>query len=183
MQIRNTDQRWGAVTQALHWLVALAVLSQLVLGFVLASLSSGAAEWMELLPLHTTLGLSILGLMVMRLFWRIANPVPVLADTLGPWQKRLARANHWLFYVLLIGLPLGGYLLVSALGHPVPFFGVELPAAVASSDRLARQIWAMHAAGAFLLIAFVALHAAAALRHAWLLRDDVLRRMTPFRSP
>lgn len=58
-----------------------------------------------------------------------------------------------------------------------------LPAAVASNDRLARQIWVMHAAGAFLLIALVALHVAAALRHAWLLRDGVLRRMTPFRSP
>lgn len=58
-----------------------------------------------------------------------------------------------------------------------------LSAVVASNDWLAGRIWAMHAAGAFLLIALVALHVAAALRHAWLLRDDVLRRMTPFRSP
>lgn len=181
MQIRNTEQRWGAVTQTLHWLVALAVLAQLILGFALASLSGDAPGWIRLLPLHTTLGLSVLGLMVVRLLWRIANPVPLLPDTLSPWQKRLARTNHWLFYVLLIGLPLGGYLLVSAMGHRVPYFGVELPAALASNDPLARQIWIMHATGAFVLIALVALHVGAALRHAWLLRDGVLRRMTPLR--
>lgn len=183
MQIRNTDQRWGAVTQTLHWLVALAVLIQLGLGFLFAGLPSGDPLWGQLFPLHTTLGLSILTLMVLRLLWRLVNPVPTLPDTLKPWQKTLARANHWLFYILLIGMPIGGYLLVSAHGQPVPFFGAELPAAIGKSERLQGLIWVMHASGGFLLIALIALHVAAALRHAWLLRDGVLRRMTPFRSP
>jgi cytochrome b561 len=180
MQIRNTKSSWGAVTQVLHWLVVLAVLCQLTLGFVLGSLSSEAPLWAQLFPLHTTLGLSILSLMVLRLLWRVANPVPELPDTLAPWQKMLARANHWLFYVLLIGLPIGGYLLVSAHGSPIPFFGAQLPAAIPESESLQSRIGTLHATGAFVLIALMLLHVAAALRHAWLLKDGVLRRMTPF---
>ena len=182
MQIRNTKSSWGAVTQVLHWLVVLAVLCQLTLGFVLGSLSSEAPLWVRLFPVHTTFGLSIFSLMVLRLLWRVANPVPELPDTLAPWQKRLARTNHWLFYILLIGMPIGGYLLVSAHGHPVPFFGAQLPAAIPESKALQGPIMTLHEIGAFVLIALIVLHVAAALRHALLLKDGVLRRMTPFET-
>jgi cytochrome b561 len=180
MQIRNTKQRWGVVTQTLHWLVVLAVLCQLTLGFVLGSVSSETPFWAELFPVHTTLGLSIFMVMVLRLLWRIANPVPELPNTLMPWQKKLARANHGLFYILLIGLPIGGYFLVSAHGHSVPFFGTQLPAAIQENEALQSRLGTMHAVGAFVLIVLVVFHVAAALRHAWLLKDGVLRRMTPF---
>ncbi len=182
MQIRNTKSSWGAVTQVLHWLVVLAVLCQLTLGFVLGSLSSDAPLWVRLFPFHTTLGLSIFLVMALRLLWRLANPVPGLPDTLAPWQKRLARATHWLFYILLIGLPISGYLLVSAHGSPVPFFGAQLPAVIQKSEVLQSRISMLHETGAFVLITLIVLHVAAALRHALVLKDGVLRRMMPFVS-
>jgi cytochrome b561 len=182
MQIRNTRQRWGGVTQTLHWLVVLLVLSQLTVGFTLGDLPQNDPLAPKLFPVHTTLGISIFLIMVLRLLWRLGNRVPLLPDTLPPWQKWLAHANHWLFYILLIGLPIGGYLVVSGHGHPVPFFIWQLPPVIGKSERLANLIMILHASGAVVLTVLIVLHVSAALRHALLLRDGVLRRMTPFRS-
>lgn len=182
MLVRNTTAEWGAIQQLFHWLVVLAVLAQLVLGFSYAGLPSESATWQQLFPIHTTLGLSIGLVMLLRLVWRLLNPVPMLPDTLKPWQKTLARTTHWLFYLLLIGLPIGGYLLVSTHGQPVPFYGWSLPPlmAIADNELLHATIWTLHAAGSFLVILLVLMHILGALRHEWQLRDDVLRRMTPF---
>jgi cytochrome b561 len=180
MQTHNSDDRWGVVQQALHWLVALAVLVQLTVGFTLAALPSDSAPWGGLFPIHTSLGLSILLLMLLRLFWRRSNPVPRLPETLPRWQQGVARGTHWLFYLLLIGLPIGGYLLVSAFGQPIPFFGLKLPSLLPESESLQGIIWTLHALGAVLVVALILLHVGGALRHEWLLKDNVLRRMTPF---
>jgi cytochrome b561 len=123
--------------------------------------------------------LTILIVMLVRLGWRQAHPVPDLPDTLSPIEKKIARLNHWAFYLLLIGLPLGGYLLVNAKGHAVPFFGVELPVLLAKNQFLSGLIFFVHAGGAFLLIFLILLHVAAALRHELLFKDNTLRRMTP----
>ncbi len=180
MRIRNTNTQWGTIQQAFHWIVVVAVLCQLAVGFIFADLSPQSLLRASLFPIHTSLGLSILGLMLARLLWRGANPVPALPDTLRPWQKRLARANHGLLYLLLIGLPMGGYLLVSAHGHSIPFFGHELPPVIPENKPLQGTALFLHVTGAFILIGLVALHVAAALRHEWLLKDGVLRRMAPF---
>jgi cytochrome b561 len=182
MLVRNTTVEWGGVQQLLHWLVVVAVIAQLVLGFSYADLPSESALWQELFPIHTTLGLSIGLVMLFRLGWRLLNPVPLLPDTLKPWEKTLARTTHWLFYLLLIGLPIGGYILVSTHGQPVPFFGWSLPPvmAVAGNEQLRATIWTMHAAGGVLVALLMLLHVVGALRHEWLLKDNVLRRMTPF---
>jgi cytochrome b561 len=180
--MRNTTSEWGAIQQLFHWLVVLAVLAQLVLGFTYAGMPSDSSLWQRLFPIHTALGLGIGALMLLRLAWRLMNPVPALPDTLKPWQKTLARATHWMFYLLLIGMPLGGYVLVSTHGQPIPFFGWAVPplAAVAGDEQLRTTIRTGHALGALLLSVLVLLHVAGALRHEWLLQDDVLRRMTPF---
>lgn len=111
--------------------------------------------------------------------------MPRLPDTLTPGQKKLAVANHWTFYALLIGLPLGGYLMVNAGGYPVPFFAWELPMVIGKNEGLSSAIFYIHVGGAILLIALILLHVAAALRHEFVLKDNTLRRMTPLpeRSP
>ncbi len=181
MQIGNTKERWGAVTQAFHWLVVLAVITQLLVGLAFASRPPDAESRAELFPVHTTLGLTILLLMIARLVWRLSNPVPTLEGKLKPWQQKLAHGTHWLLYLLLIGLPIGGYLLVSASGHDIPFFGITLPAAIGANDGLKVVIATMHVTGALLLVLLITLHVGGAVRHALILRDGVLRRMTPFR--
>lgn len=181
MQLGNTEDRWGVVQQTLHWLIVLAVISQLTLGFTFTSLPENDPLRGTLFGAHAALGLIILVIMLVRLVWRLAHPVPRLPDTLRRWEKRLARVNHGLLYLLLIGMPLGGYLLVNAHGHPVSFFGIELPVLMPANESLEEIIELLHVTGAFFIIGLVILHVAAALRHEWILKDNTLRRMTPLR--
>jgi len=177
MNIRNTEREWGLIQLALHWALAVAAISQLVVGFRFGDLPEEDPSRANLFAIHTSLGLSIFVVMLFRLYWRLTNPVPVLPGTLSPMEKRLARANHWLFYVLLIGLPVGGYLTVSAEGHSIPFYGGELPPLLPESEALAEIIETAHVLGASLLAILIIVHVLAALRHAFMLRDGTLRRM------
>lgn len=179
MNLTNTQHRWGSVQQTLHWFVVIAAITQLTLGFTFASLPQNDPVKGTVFAAHTTLGLIILAVMLVRLGWRLSNPVPRLPDTLKPWEMRLAHSTHWLLYLLLIGMPLGGYLLVNAHGHAVPFFGTELPALIPANEALEEAIEVMHIGGAFAIIGLVVLHVAGALRHEFLLKDNTLRRMTP----
>ncbi|MGA7982648.1 MAG: cytochrome b [Chromatiaceae bacterium] len=179
MTIRNTEQRWGAVHQTLHWLIVAMAIAQLTVGFIFSDLPDNDPTRPVLFRAHTTLGVTIVLVIVIRLLWRLTNPVPTLPDILASWQKVLAHTTHYLLYFLLIAMPIVGYLTVNAAGHPVPFFTVELPAVIGKSAVLKDILAPIHSAGAFVLIALVVLHAAAALRHEFLLKDNTLRRMTP----
>lgn len=179
MQIRNSDRAWGAVQQGLHWFIVVAVVSQLTVGLIFANLPENDPRAGTLFGVHATLGLIIFMVMLGRFFWRGVNPVPALPNTLKPYEKRIALANHWAFYVLIIGLPIGGYLMVNAHGFAVPFFGIHLPKLLPKSETWADLFLYLHVGGAFLLIALIILHVAAALRHEFLLKDNTLRRMTP----
>lgn len=176
----NSSERWGLIQQTLHWLVVALVVAQLLVGMTLAGTPVDDPLWQSLFPVHGTIGLSILIVMVARLVWRVANPVPTLPDSLKPWQKKLAHANHWLLYLMLIGLPLGGYGMVNLYGQPVPFFGWELPQILPENQELAAQVKTLHSLGAAIIVTLAALHIAAALRHGYVLRDGVLQRMAPF---
>ena len=179
MQISNSDRAWGAVQQGLHWFIVIAVISQLTIGLIFANLPEKDPRAGTFFGVHATLGLVIFLVMLGRFLWRQANPVPALPDTLKPYEKRIALANHWAFYALIIGLPIGGYLMVNAHGFAVPFFGIDLPKLLQKNESLADAFFYLHVGGAFLLMALILLHVAAALRHEFLLRDNTLRRMTP----
>lgn len=180
MQIENTKERWGTVQQTLHWVVAAAIAVQLIVGFRMAGLPDGDPGRALLLPLHTTTGLSILALVLFRLYWRTSHPVPTLPDTLTPSEKVLAHATHHVLYALLIVMPIVGYLLVSSYGVSIPFFGSELPPAIGESVHQQRALTGLHFAGAITLVILIALHITAAMRHAWSLRDGVMARMAPW---
>lgn len=180
MQIGNTPDRWGIVQQSFHWLIAAAVLAQLSVGLIFSNLPENDPQAAFYYGIHGTLGVLILVAMLFRFIWRQSHPVPALPNTLTPALKTVARATHWLFYVLLIGLPLGGWAMVSARGYKIAFFGVELPALMGKSQTVAEAAFVLHAGAAFTLIALIVLHAAAALRHEFMLKDGTLRRMTPF---
>jgi cytochrome b561 len=179
MQIGNTPDAWGVVQQVLHWVVAVAVLTQVSVGLIFSNLPEGDPSAGTYYGIHGTLGVLILATMLFRFLWRQINPVPVLPDTLSPPLKVAALANHWLFYVLLIALPIGGWVMVSARGYKISFFGTELPALMEKNPAIAEIAFILHAGGAFFLIGLIILHAAAALRHEFVLKDDTLRRMTP----
>jgi len=182
MAIRNTTRRWGAIAQLLHWLIALFIIAQFTLALLFADLPAGARK-LTLLARHKSIGISILMLACLRLGWRWANPTPTLPDTLKPYERSLARFTHALLYVLLFAVPFTGWTMSSARGFPVSWFGLfTLPDLVPKDKSLYNMLVATHTALAWILGGVVTLHLGAALKHHFMLKDDVLRRMLPFAS-
>lgn len=187
MEWRNSPTRYGLVAMILHWLIALAVLAMLALGFVMGEVREGSALQFQLFQWHKSIGITILLLTVLRLAWRLMNRQPPFPPTMRPWERAFARATHFGFYVLLFALPLSGWAMVSTspLGIPTLLYGVvpwpNLPwaARAENPEALEAILSEAHELLAFGMIALLVLHVAGALRHHFLLRDTVLRRMLP----
>lgn len=183
MQVRNTPLRWGAVSQLLHWLVVALVITQFVLASLAEDLAPGMAK-LALLARHKSVGITILGLALLRLAWRLGQPVPALPSGMPRWQRGLATGTHHLLYALLLAMPLSGWLMSSARNYPVSWFGlVQLPDLITPGERAFEALRATHGTLAALLAATALLHLAGALKHHFVDRDDVLRRMLPFMRP
>jgi cytochrome b561 len=179
MTLRNTVHRWGAVAQFLHWLIVVLIIAQVTLALMADELPLGMKK-LALLARHKSIGITILGLAVVRLLWRGLNPAPPLPQTLKPYEAVLARLTHVLLYVLLFALPLSGWMMSSARGFPVSWFGFfQLPDLVPKSKPLYEALVDTHGALACVLGAVVVLHVAGALKHHFWHKDDVLRRMLP----
>jgi cytochrome b561 len=186
----NSRFRYGAVAVTLHWVLAAAILAMLWLGLTMTSLDETDPRTFPLFQLHKSIGLTILVLSVARLMWRLANPVPLLPATMPGWERLSARAVHLLFYVLMIAIPLLGWATVSsaALAVPTMWFGLfewphipflaDLPRA--DKRMIERPLAGVHGALALSMLALALLHAAAALKHHFRDRDDVLKRMLPW---
>ncbi len=176
MQVANTDRAWGAVTQTFHWTLATMVLAQLLIGDVMLITGPRTVPglWYYV---HPTVGILIGVLMVARLAWREANPVPAMPQDITLGKQALSRITHYGFYGLLIVNPLIGWLLVGAMGEHVHFFSATLPDLLGQS-RIYRVIyfWMHLAAGGGVVLLFL-VHAAGALQHEFLKKDNVLRRM------
>jgi cytochrome b561 len=183
MALKNTTRRWGAVAQSLHWLIVLFIITQFTLATMFDDLPAGARK-LTLLSRHKSVGITILMLAVVRLAWRRANPIPLLPDTLKPWERSLAKWTHGLLYVLLFAVPLAGWTMSSARGFPVSWFGLfTLPDLVPKNKALYEVLVTTHGILAWTLGTVAVIHLLAALKHHFVLKDDVLKRMLPFTSP
>lgn len=182
MSLLSTPQRWGAISQLLHWLTAAAVIAQAGLGWWMVGLPMSMQKF-QLYALHKSIGITLLGLVLLRLAWRMVDCRPDWLD-LPRWQRRLAQAAHLGLYALLLLMPLSGWVYNSASNFPLRWFGgPELPALVGPDERLKAISGAVHEYGAWLLAALFSLHVLAALKHHLLDRDDTLRRMLPWVRP
>jgi cytochrome b561 len=175
----NDEARYGIVAQALHWLIAALIIVMFGLGWYMSDLPLGQRKF-ELYQLHKSLGITILVLATVRLIWRLFNPAPPLPPTLAPWERTAARANHALLYTMLFVQPIVGFLQSNAANFPVVWWGtVRLPAALGTNEALAETLVEVHGWGSRVILVLVLLHVGAALRHHFILKDDVLRRMLP----
>jgi cytochrome b561 len=182
MTLRNTPRRWGAIAQLLHWLIVLFIVAQFTLATLFEQLPAGAKK-LTLLSRHKSIGITILMLALVRLAWRWSNPTPTLPDTLKPYERTLARLTHALLYVLLFAVPLSGWLMSSARGFPVSWFGfLQLPDLVPKNKVLYEALVTTHGILAWTLGIVATVHLVAALKHHFVLKDDVLRRMLPSSS-
>ena len=179
---RNSIRRYGSLSIGLHWLM-LVLLAAVYASIELRELFPKGSDPREALKhWHDMLGLSVLVLVCLRLAVHMIGPVPRIEPEPASWQKLLAKLMHVALYVLMIGMPLAGWLILSAEGKPVPFFGLELPALVGENKDLAKIADEIHETAGVVGYWLIGLHAAAALFHHYVVRDDTLRRMLPFRD-
>ena len=181
--------RYTSVAIALHWIMAALILGQIAGGLYMHNLPNSDASKVQLYQMHKSFGITILLLAIVRLGWRLSHPVPALPAGMPGWQKAAARISHFGFYALMIGVPLGGWALVSASPFadsvPTYLFGVvpwpHMPFFGGVEDRkaLAGAIAEMHEYGAFTILGLFGLHVAAALKHHLQDKDGVLQRMVP----
>ena len=172
----TASARYNGVAQALHWIIGLAVIATVVLGLWHEPLEPVLGQ--GLMQLHKSLGMSIFVLSLIRLGWRFTHSPPALRPMPG-WQTAAAKVSHTLFYILMIGLPIGGYLMSSAGKYPLAWFGVPIPKAPVGKDSLiAGLAHEGHEIGGYIMAALVVLHVGAALYHASK-RDGVMSRMLP----
>jgi cytochrome b561 len=180
MTIRNTTTRWGAIAQTLHWLIVVLIIAQVILANIAEDLPLGVKK-LAMFARHKSVGITILVLAVVRLAWRWANPTPELPNTLKPYERVLANVTHAGLYILLFAMPLTGWMMTSARGFPVSWFGFfQLPDFVPKNQSLYNAMKETHDTLAVALYAIVFLHVVAALKHHFVLKDDTLRRMLPF---
>lgn len=193
--------RYTTVAIALHWLTALAILAMIPMGWWMSEAikdPDSQATAYRVFQLHKSIGLTILGLTVLRIGWRLTHRAPPLPEDMKGWEAFLARATQFAFYGLLLALPLTGWLYVSAgwavgvdraLGVATSWFGLlpvpHLPGvpelAMEARRALAFQAMGAHSLMAWGAVVLVGLHAGAALKHHFVDRDSVLRDMLPGR--
>ena len=174
----RTDH-YPATSKLLHWLVAVCVLTTAPVAIAMTRVSKGPTQDI-LYNFHKSLGVLILILMILRLINRLAVGAPVADPAIEPWQKAVSSAVHTSLYVLLLAMPVVGYVANSAYGASTPFFGLfNLPMIVEKNDALAPQLFALHRWVGFLVILLVLMHIGAALYHTFIRHDDVLKRMLP----
>lgn len=182
--------RFTTTAIALHWLVALGIAVLTVIGLVMVHAGLAPMRLFQLYQLHKSIGVLVLLTVALRIAWRLGHSPPELPATMPAAEKAAASASHLLLYALLFAVPLTGWALVSSspLNIPTVLFGVvrwpDLPVlpTLASKAHAEAMLKEVHAYASYVLIALAALHAAAALRHHFVLKDDVLLRMLPGRQ-
>lgn len=180
MQLANSDERYGLPAILLHWAMAVLLVVLIAMGLYMVGLPDVGfdREKITLILVHKALGMLALLAVVLRLAWRVGNVLPRLVAGLPDWQQVAARFVHLALYGLMFALPVTGWLMSSAGGYPVSIFGwFDLPDIVPLNEARFHLWIAVHRWLAYAMILLVVLHAAAALAHHFLFRDDTLVRM------
>lgn len=166
---------------SLHWLIAGLIISAFALGWVMTELAISPLK-VKMFNWHKWVGMTILGLAAIRTLWRLTHPAPPLLP-MPAWQHVSAHALHGVLYLLMFALPLSGWAYSNATGYPIVYLGLwRLPDLVAKNKELAAQLVELHEILGWLLVAVLAVHVLAALKHHVIDKDDTLRRMLRWNS-
>ena len=170
--------RYTRVAVALHWVIAALLIGNIALGLTYDSFGKAATPWTMFF--HKSIGLSVLALSLARLVWRLTHRPPAHDEALKAWERRLASGLHWLFYFMMIAIPLTGWLLSSSSNRPTSFFGlVTIPPLPVSRSDGAHDLWEdLYEILGKAMIGLILLHVAGALKHHFGGHRHLLRRMS-----
>ena len=174
-----TGVRYTRTAIGLHWAVALLIFAAFPVGLYMVELPLSPTK-LKIYSYHKWVGVTIFLLALARLLWRATHPAPPMPESVPRWQQALAGATHILLYLLMVAIPLSGWLMSSALGFQTVYLGVlPLPDLLEKDKLLGEQLKFLHMFLNYTLGALVLMHIGAALKHHLIDRDDVLTRMLP----
>ena len=164
----------------LHWLTALLIVSGFALGVTMVDIPGITPTKLKYFSWHKWIGITVLGLACVRVLWRLTHPAPAYPDTMPAWQQKAAGGLHYLLYGLIFAVPVSGYFYSLAAGVPVVYLGIiPLPVLIEPNQEWKPILRLVHFTLNMLLLAGVSLHVLAALKHHFIDRDGVLKRMLP----
>lgn len=174
-----SENRYSSVAIVLHWLIALLIIGALAVGIYMADLRT-SPEKIKLITYHKWTGVTILGLVALRILWRLGHRPPTLPLHMSRIEIAAAHLGHFVLYILMIATPIIGWLMSSAHGRSVNWFNIiQLPDLVAKNHDLAEILEEAHEILAYTLLALVVVHVLAALKHHFMDKDGLLGRMIP----
>ncbi|MBU1282895.1 MAG: cytochrome b [Gammaproteobacteria bacterium] len=182
MPWKNSALRYGSLSIAMHWLMLILIAGVYACIELKGNFPKGSDTRELLKQWHFMLGLAVFALVWLRILARVIAPTPAITPALPAWQAIPSKLMHLALYALMIGAPLAGWLILSAAGKPIPFFGLELPALLAPNKPLAGEIKEWHELAGSAGYWLIGLHAAAGLFHHFFVRDNTLTRILPGRS-
>lgn len=177
----NPPAHYARISIALHWLMLVLLASVYALIELRDLFPKDSAERNLMKDLHFMFGLTVFVLVWLRLAMRLINPTPPITPKPPAWQTGLAHLVHLLLYLLMIGMPLAGWLILSAADKPIPFYGFELPALTGPDSDFAKFIKGWHERVGGWGYWLIGLHALAGLYHHYIKRDNTLVRMLPYK--
>ncbi len=179
MCFRNTLQAYGGIAKFFHWAIAVLIIGMIAVGLIMSDMENSPDKF-KLIGLHKEFGIVILILACMRLGWKIIDISPLFPDSIHRISKFGAKAVHFLLYVFMFAMPVTGWLMSSAAGFPISFFGLfVLPSLVSPDKKFAHDMAELHEILAWILIVLISLHVLAALLHHFYYKDNILLRMLP----
>lgn len=182
MNTPASHNRFSSVSIALHWVMVVLIAAGYAAILLRENFPKGTDLREGLKTWHFMIGLTILLLVIIRVIVRLTSRKPPVTPEPPAWQRRLGNMVHVALYAFMLGMPLAGWVILSAAGKTIPFYGLELPALVGQSKALAGQVKEWHETAGTIGYYLIGLHAAAALFHHYIAKDDTLRRMLPSRS-
>lgn len=173
-------QRYSRMAIFLHWLMALLIIAGFALGVIMTDIPGITPTKLKYYSWHKWLGVTILGLACLRLLWRLFHAAPPYPSSMPHWQQKAAGASHALLYFLLFAVPLSGYFYTLAAGVPVVYLGVlPLPVLIEPNPVWKPILKLVHYWLNMTLLAVFCLHVLAALKHQFIDRDGVFKRILP----
>lgn len=176
------QSRYHLLSISLHWLMFLLIVAVYALIEGREFFPRGSETREAVKAWHFTLGLTVFVLIWLRIAARLFYAAPLIQPQAARWQLILAKAVHFALYALMILMPIGGWLILSAEGEKIPFWGMELPALTGPNEGLAETVEEIHETAGKVGYFLIGLHALAALFHHYYLKDNTLLRMLPFKQ-
>lgn len=182
MTFKDTASQFGTVTRFFHWLIVILMAAMLTIGFTMTRIEPSMLQ-ANLFFVHKSLGMCVAMIAVLWIIWRLINVRPGLGQ-LSKWQRIAAHSAHGFLFLALLLLPITGVIMSSAYGRPPSFFGLwHLRLPIPKDQTLADFFDRFHILLVWITVVLLTLHILAALKHHFLDKDGILKRMLPYQAP